>query len=143
MDARQWSDPEVTHAYKGPSHGEGGVRFLQDSLWFVASLFVKKPCRLQGLLLIMTLALVVSSGAPRRRRQPFAHAHDPVPNQRNRPTPSPTVRWIFQRLAGIHRVRVTVQGQVHDRIEGLHDVQIKVLRLLGEQVCRLYQISPG
>jgi hypothetical protein len=45
-------------------------------------------------------------------------------------------------LEGIHRVWVTVQGQAHDLIEGLNDVQINVLRLFGEEVCRLYQISP-
>jgi hypothetical protein len=38
---------------------------------------------------------------------------------------------------------VTVQGQLHDLIEGLHEVQINILRLFGEEVCRLYQISPG
>jgi hypothetical protein len=43
----------------------------------------------------------------------------------------------------VHRVRVTVQGTVHDLIEGLNEVQIKILRLFGEEVCRLYQISPG
>jgi tRNA nucleotidyltransferase/poly(A) polymerase len=36
-----------------------------------------------------------------------------------------------------------VQGQVHDLIEGLNDVQIKILRLFGNKVCRLYQISAG
>jgi hypothetical protein len=45
-------------------------------------------------------------------------------------------------LEGIHRVRVMVQGQVHGLIEGLNDVQINILRLLGDEVCRLYQISP-
>ena len=59
------------------------------------------------------------------------------------PTPSPTLRWIVQRLDGLQRVRVTVQGQVHDLLEGLNDVQSKVLRWFGAQVCRLYQISPG
>jgi hypothetical protein len=59
-----------------------------------------------------------------------------VPNHINQPTPSPTLRWIFQRLEGIHRVQVTVQGQVHDLIEGLNDVQIKILRLFGNEVCR-------
>jgi transposase len=142
IDASQLSDPEVIHAYKGQSHVEGGFRFLKDPLFFVSSLFVKKPCRIQGLLMIMTLALLVYSVAQRRLRQQLAHSHDTVPNQLNRPTPSPTLRWIFQLLEGIHRVRVTVQGQVHDLIEGLNDVQIKVLRLFGEQVCRLYQISP-
>jgi hypothetical protein len=53
------------------------------------------------------------------------------------------LRWVFQLLEGIHRVRVMGQGQVHDVIEGLNDVQIKILRLFGDEVCRLYQISSG
>ena len=80
---------------------------------------------------------------PRRRRQPLARQHETVPNQINQPTQRPTLRWVFQLLEGIHRVRVTVQGKVHDLIEGLNEVQIKILRLFGEEVCRLYQISPG
>jgi hypothetical protein len=66
-----------------------------------------------------------------------------VPNQINHPTPSPTLRWVFQLLEGMHRVRMTVQDQGHDLIEGLNDVQIKILRLFGNEVCRLYQISTG
>ena len=66
-----------------------------------------------------------------------------MPNHINQPTSRPTLRWLFQLLEGIHRVRVTVQGKVHNLIEGLNDVKIKVLRLFGEGVCRLYQISPG
>jgi hypothetical protein len=66
-----------------------------------------------------------------------------VPNQIHQPTTSPTLRWVFQLLEGIHRVRVMVQGQVHDLIEGLNDVQINILRLFGHKVCRLYQISAG
>jgi hypothetical protein len=66
-----------------------------------------------------------------------------VPNQIHQPTPSPTLRWIFQLLEGIHRVRMTVQGQMHDLIQGLNDVQIKILRLFGHEVCHLDQISPG
>jgi len=59
-----------------------------------------------------------------------------VPNQIHQPTPAPTLRWIFQLLEGIHRVQVAVQGQVHDLIEGLNDVQSKILRLFGNEVCR-------
>jgi hypothetical protein len=43
----------------------------------------------------------------------------------------------------MHRVRVTLQGQVHELIEGLNEVQNKVLRLFGEHVCCLSQIAPG
>jgi transposase len=141
--ASELRDPEVIAAYKRQSRVEGGFRFLKDPLFFVSSLFVKKPCRIQGLLMVMTLALLVYSVAQRRLRQHLAHHYQTVPNQINQPTTSPTLRWVFQLLEGIHRVRVTVQGQVHELIEGLNDVQLNVLRLFGEEVCRLYQISPG
>ena len=57
IDARHVSDAEVIRAYKAQAQVEGGFRFLKDPLFFVSSLFVKKPCRIQGLLMVMTLAL--------------------------------------------------------------------------------------
>jgi transposase len=140
--ASQLSDPEVLAAYKGQAQAEGGFRFLKDPLFFVSSLFVKKPCRLQGLLMVMTLALLVYAVTQRRLRQQLARHNETVPNQINQPTGRPTLRWVFQLLEGIHRVRVIVQGKVLDLIEGLTDVTIKLLRLFGEAVCQLYQISP-
>jgi transposase len=106
-------------------------------------LFVKKPSRIQGLLMVMTVALLVYSATQRRLRKQLAEQNTTIPNQINQPTQRPTLRWVFQRLEGIHRVQVIVQGQVQELIEGLNDVQIKILRLFGEDVCRLYQISPG
>ena len=93
--------------------------------------------------MVMTCALLVYAVTQRRLRQQLAHQGETVPNQINQPTARPTLRWVFQLLEGIHRVRVTVQGKVHDLIEGLNEVQITILRLFGEEVCRLYQISSG
>ena len=143
IEASQLSDREVIAAYKGQAQAEGGFRFLKDPLFFVSSFFVKKPCRIQGLLMVMTFALLVYSVTQRRLRRQLAHQNETVPNQINQPTARPTLRWVFQLLAGIHRVRATVQGKVHDLIEGLNEVKIKILRLFGEEVCRLCQISPG
>jgi transposase len=143
IDASQVSDAAVIRAYKAQAQAEGGFRFLKDPLFFVASLFVKKPCRIQGLLMVMTLALLVYAVTQRRLRGQLAHQHATLPNQINQLTARPTLRWVFQLLEGIHRVRVTVQGKVYDLIEGLNEVQVKILRLFGAEVCRLYQISPG
>jgi hypothetical protein len=143
MKANQLSDPEVIAASKAQAQAEGGVRFLKAPMFFVSSLFVKKPCRMQGLRMVLTLALRVYSVVQRRLRQQLARQNEMLPNQINQPTERPTLRWGFQLLEGIHRVRVTVQGQVHDLIEGLNDVQINILRLFGEAVWRLYHISPG
>jgi transposase len=143
IDASQVSDAQVIQTYKAQAQVEGGFRFLKDPLFFVSSLFVKKPCRIQGLLMVMTCALLVYSITQRRLRRQLSRQHETIPNQINQPTDRPTLRWVFQLLEGIHRVRVTVQGRVHDLIEGLNEVQMKVLRLFGEKVCQLYQISPG
>ena len=63
------TDAEVIAGYKGQSAVERGFRFLKDPVFFVSSLFVKKPSRIQGLLMVMTLALLVYSVAQRRMRQ--------------------------------------------------------------------------
>jgi transposase len=143
IEADDLRDEEVIAAYKAQSQVEGGFRFLKDPLFFVSSLFVKKPTRIQGLLMVMTLALLVYSVAQRRLRQELAHQKESLPNQINQLTQRPTLRWVFQLLEGIHRVRVSVQGQIHDLIEGLNEVQIKILRLFGQEVCQIYQISSG
>jgi len=59
---------------------QGGFRFLKDPLFFVSSLFVKKPNRMEGLLMVMTLALLVYSVAQRRLRAQLATHQEPVPN---------------------------------------------------------------
>lgn len=143
IEADDLSDEEVIAAYKAQSQVEGGFRFLKDPLFFVSSLFVKKPSRIQGLLMVMTLALLVYSVAQRRLRQELARQNESLPNQINQPTQRPTLRWVFQLLEGINRVRLIVQDQVHDLIEGLNEVQIKILRLFGQEVCQIYQISSG
>ena len=140
---QQVSDPEVIAAYKGQAQAEGGFRFLKDPVFFVSSLFVKKPSRIQGLLMVMTLALLIYSVAQRRARAQLAHQNETLPNQIHQPTERPTLRWLFQLLEGIHRVRVTIQDTVHTVIEGLNEVKLKILRLFGAGVCQLYQISPG
>ena len=143
IEAEQLSDAEVITGYKGQAQAEGGFRFLKDPLFFVSSLFVKKPCRIQGLLMVMTLALLVYSVAQRRLRRELARQNETIPNQIHQPTNRPTLRWVFQVLEGIERVRLMVEGQVRDLITGLHEVKIKILRLFGEQVCHVYQLPSG
>jgi transposase len=143
IGADELSDAEVIAGYKGQAHAEGGFRFLKDPLFFVSSLFVKKPCRIQGLLMVMTLALLVYSVAQRRLRQALARQNETIPNQINQPTSRPTLRWVFQVLEGIERVRLMVERQVRDLITGLNEVKIKILRLFGERVCHVYQLPSG
>jgi transposase len=143
IKAEQLSDAEVIAGYKGQAQAEGGGRFLKDPLFFVSAWFVKNPCRMQGLLRVMTLALLVSAVAQRRLRRELARQNETIPHQSNQPPSRPTLRGVFQVLEGIERVRVTVAGEVHDLITGLHAVNIKTLRLFGAQVCHVDQLPLG
>lgn len=80
---------------------------------------------------------------PRRLRRELLCQNETIPNQINQPTSRPTLRWVFQVLEGIERVRVTVAGEMHDVITGLNAVKIQILRLFGEQVCHMYQLPAG
>jgi transposase len=137
------SDAEVIAGSKGQSAVEGGCRCLKDPVFFVSSLCVKKPSRLQGLLMVMTLAFLVYSVAQRRMRHPLARQQETLPNQIGQPTSRPTLRWIFQLLAGINRVTLSVHGHVETLMEGLTDLRRKMLQLFGQKVCQIYRISPG
>ena len=135
------TDQQVIAGYKGQSTVEGGFRFLKEKVFFVASLFVKKPSRIQGLLMVMTMALLIYSVAQRRLREALADEGQTLPNQIGQPQTRPTLRWIFQLLEGIHRVVFSVAGQVRTLIEGITDLRRQILSLFGQEVCQIYQIS--
>ena len=143
IPATALTDAEVVAGYKGQSAVERGFRFLKDPVFFVSSLFIKKPSRLQGLLMVMTLALLVYSVAQRRMRHQLARQHDTLPNQIGQPGSRPTLRWVFQLLEGINRVTFSVQEHVQIVIEGLTALRRKILQLFGQKVCQIYQISSG
>ena len=93
--------------------------------------------------MVMTLALLVYAVAQRRLRQELARQNETIPNQIDHPTNRPTLRWVFQVLEGIERVRIQVADQVQELITGLNAVKIKILRLFGAQVCHVYQLPSG
>ena len=69
MPCDQLSEVEVITGSKAQAQAKGGFRFLKDRRFFVSSLFVKKPSRIQGLLMVLTLALLVYAVTQRRLRQ--------------------------------------------------------------------------
>jgi transposase len=138
----QLSASEIIDAYREQSRAERGFRFLKDPLFFVSSLFVKKPSRISALLMVMVLSLLVYGIAERRMRACLAEKQETIPNQINKPTRTPTLRWIFQLLSGIHRIKITTSQQISYVFEGINDLKRRIILLFGETVASIYQISP-
>jgi len=137
------ADVDVVKTYKkqNSSIENMGFRFIKDPIFFVSSLFVKKPSRIEALLFVMTLSLLVYSIAQRKLRQMLEANDETIPNQINQPTKTPTLRWVFQLLEGIDIIRITIDGRVKKIISGLNAVSKKILSFFGETVCSIYELS--
>jgi transposase len=66
----------------------------------VSSLFIKKPSRIDALLMIMTLSLLVYSIAQRRMRASMKKANETIPNQINIPSATPHTALGISMLRG-------------------------------------------
>ena len=135
------SSDEVLISYKGQDKTEKGFAFLKSPDFFTSSLFLKKPSRIDGLLMIMVLSLLVYSIAQRRLRTQLLLLKETIPNQINQPVQNPTMRWVFQLFEGINCVTLTIENVITKVIEGLNPLRLQIIRLLGPSVQAIYKIS--
>ena len=136
------SDADVIMAYKNQNNTvERGFRFLKDPLMFTSSLFVKKPERIMGLLMVMTLALLVYSIAQRRLHKVLKEVQETLPNQIRKETAKPTLRWIFQLLDGIELVKMNIKKALHVVFSGLTPLRRRILGYFGSSVRKIYGLD--
>lgn len=134
------NDKAILYRYKEQSTVERGFRFLKDPLFFVSSLFIKKPSRIQALLMIMLLALLIYSIAERRIRRAMKKNNATIPNQINKPTSTPTLRWIFQCFEGINTVQSNKLYDYHALlVDGMDELRQRIVSYLGYRVAYLYK----
>ena len=133
------TDKEIILAYKNQSNAvERGFRFLKDPLMFTSSLFVKKPKRIMGLLMVMTLALLVYAIVQRRLHQILKDLQETIPNQIRKETSKPTLRWVFQLLEGIELVKVSIKGKIHTIFSGITELKRRIIGYFGNTVRKIY-----
>jgi transposase len=102
LDTIKLESEEILKIYKEQQSTERGFRFIKDPLFFADSLFVKNPERVETMMMLMALCLLVYNLGQRQLRMSLKAQKATVKNQLNRPTESPTLRWIFQCFQGIH-----------------------------------------
>lgn len=142
LDEQELSHEQVMTKYKEQGGVERGFRFLKDPLFFASSVFVKKPERIVALSFIMVLALLVYRLAEHLLRSRLAETEETVPNQVNKPTKRPTMRWIFQCFEGIDLLHIRMGSRWHTQVLGLRALHRQILRLLGPAYSSFYEFSP-
>ena len=131
-------DPELMlKYYKGQQTVEHGFRFLKDKCFHVSEVYLKKEERIESLSMIMVLSLLIYSFAEWKLREKLKETGQTVPNQLNKPTQRPTMRWIFEIFMGVIQAVVIESGKIIKVSVNLSSTQIKILSLLGQE-CKNY-----
>jgi transposase len=139
LDKKEVSNEKLLAEYKAQQSNERGFRFLKDPLFFTASVFVKKPERVEAIAMIMGLCLLVYNLAQRKLRKQLETAQEGVRNQVKKITNKPTMRWIFQMFQAVHLVRINGEKQVSN----LTQERQEILQHLGKDCCQYYLMISG
>lgn len=122
---------------------ERGFRFLKDPLFFANSLFLKNPARIMALIMIMGLALLIFALGERKLRQALQENNHSIPDQKGKPTQTPTLRWVFQVFEGLDVLSIRLGDRLITRkLLNLRPVHQQVIQLLGPQVQECYFFDP-
>lgn len=125
-------DPEtILDHYKNQSAVERGFRFLKDKSFRISEVYLKKPERIEALSMVMVLTLLLYSVAEWLIRKRLKERNEFVPNQVNKPTQNPTLKWMFMDFMGIIEVRLNVPGEPERQLTNLNENARKIITILG------------
>ena len=135
-------DPDtILSYYKGQKAVEQGFRFLKDKSFRVSEVYLKKEERIEALAMIMVLTLMIYSIAEWLIRKRMQEAGETVPNQLKKPTQRPTFKWIAFLFMGVAEVSIWLNGEMRLSIANLNDDLIKIIRLLGRDCEKYYDLE--
>ena len=141
LDPAVLSDQQLVTTYKEQGGVERGFRFLKDPLFLASSVFVKKPERIMALSFIMVLCLLVYRLAEFRLRSRLAQTQQTIPDQVQKPTARPTMRWVFQCVEGIELLHVETATISLILVLGPQPVHRLILQLFGPLYEKIYSPS--
>jgi transposase len=98
--------------------------------------------RVIALSFVMVLCLLVYRLAEHRLRSQLVATQQTLPNQVNKPTNCPTMRWMFQCFEGIDLSYIRMSSGFQTQVLGLQALHRQVLRLLGPAYSQFYFFSP-
>ena len=121
--------------YKSPQAVERGFRFLKSPEFLTSSLYLKKPERIESLLMVMTCSLMVYAAIEHLIRIQLVAKAMFFPDMKKKPTQKPTARWVFSCFQGIDLLTVNNRVNLVINLTDRHKI---ILGCLGENYWKYY-----
>jgi transposase len=134
-DSTELTMTALLEHYKSQQKVERGFRFLKSPEFLTSSIFLKKPQRIEALLMIMTLSLLVYASLEHKIRESLTKTEEFFPSMvKHKTTTKPTARWVFLKFEGIDIFKFGGQSF----ITGVQEHQTRLLKLLGTMYEAVY-----
>ena len=137
------SDEEIFREYKEQSKTERTFRYLKDPSFYASEVFLKKPERIQSLMVVMALCLLIYNVGEYHLRKLLKDNNDTLPNQNGRPTKRPTLKMIFQffRDVSIAKVISNSGELITESVCNLDKIHHKIIQYFGKIAADIYNID--
>ena len=125
---------KMLELYKSQQSVEKGFRFLKSPDFLTSSLYLKKPERIEALLMIMTCCLMVYAALEHKIREELKAKDAYFPNLKYKPCQNPTARWVFFCFQGIDILTISEDQQLVLNIKERHRIIIDCMGPTYKQI---------
>lgn len=133
------SGDEVVKIYRGQtSKMEGCFKFLKDSSFRLNEIFLKKVERIEAMMSVMALSLFINNLGQMLLREELKENEQSIPNQLGKPTQTPTLKWAFQLMEKVVKIRIQLKSNVREQFHGIGTAQKTIIDSFGEVAQRIY-----
>lgn len=126
---------KMLSTYKSQQAVEKGFRFLKSPDFLTSSFYLKKPERIEALLMVMTTCLMVYSALEHKIRAELVKQDKTFPNMKYKPYQKPTARWVFQCFEGIILIYQTDNTQI---VVNMQERNHTIVNCLGHHYQQIY-----
>ena len=138
MDEKKLSDSDVFNSYRKQAKVERGFRFIKDPSFRIGQVFLKKPERIQALIVVMVLTLLLHNYGQWWMREKIRGQNFKFKNQLGKPSSSPSAKWIFQSFQKIVLVKYSHGKKVKEFVSNVSQENFLLLKCLGREACSIY-----
>lgn len=133
--SEQLTMEKLLETYKSQQSVEKGFRFLKSPDFLTSAIYLKKPERIEALLMVMTLCLMVYAALEHQIRKKLVEQGRYFPNMKYQPHQRPTARWVFQCFQGLTIIYLPDKQQIVANVEERNQT---IIDCLGHHYQRIY-----
>lgn len=139
LNKEELKDEEMLKVYKEQSKTEKSFRFIKGDTLELSSIYLKKPSRIEALLMVMACSLLVFGVGEHRLRVEIEKAEDEGGHKLL--SKKVGLLTVFKLFEGVHELTVKVEGRSHRMVINYNDFRRIVIDFFGVSAKRVYGLS--